>query len=92
MWRPIFYIVPPSASVAGKIWRSRTVLLRLTPARNPGEHARESGMAIENKGFDLKKPVLMLSAAVIVLGAAPASADDWTDITTNVTVPVDTAC
>jgi len=48
-------------------------------------------MATENKGFDLKKPVLMLSAAVIVLGAVPASADDWTDITTGVTVPVDTA-
>jgi hypothetical protein len=48
-------------------------------------------MATENKGFDLKKPVLMLSAAVIVLGAAPALADDWTDITTGVTVPVDTA-
>ncbi len=48
-------------------------------------------MATENKGFDLKKPVLMLSAAVILLGAAPAWADDWTDITTGVTVPVDTA-
>ncbi len=48
-------------------------------------------MATENKGFDLKKPVLMLSAAVIVLGAAPASADNWTDITTALTVPVDTA-
>ena len=39
----------------------------------------------------MKTPVLMLTAAVIALGAAPASADDWTDITTNVTVPVDTA-
>jgi len=48
-------------------------------------------MATENKGFDLKKPVLMLSAAVIVFGAAPALADDWTDITTGVTVPIDTA-
>ncbi len=48
-------------------------------------------MATENKGFDLKKPVLMLSAAVIALGAAPAWADDWTDITTAVTVPIDTA-
>jgi hypothetical protein len=48
-------------------------------------------MATGNKGFDLKKPVLMLSAAVIALGAVPAAADDWTDITTGVTVPVDTA-
>jgi hypothetical protein len=48
-------------------------------------------MATDNKGFVLKKPVLMLSAAVIALGAAPAAADDWTDITTGVTVPVDTA-
>src|SRR5437868_129488 len=87
----MLYIDTPIASAAWKIWRSRTVLMRLTPARNPGEHTRESEMATENKGFDLKKPVLMLSAAVIVLGAAPALADDWTDITTGVTVPVDTA-
>lgn len=42
-------------------------------------------------GFALKKQFLMLSAAVAIFAATPALADDWTDITEALTVPVNTA-
>ena len=43
------------------------------------------------QGFDLNKQILMLSAAALALTVGSARADDWTDITTALTVPVDTA-
>ncbi|MBV9989777.1 MAG: autotransporter outer membrane beta-barrel domain-containing protein [Alphaproteobacteria bacterium] len=39
----------------------------------------------------MKKQVLLLSVAVAALAASPAFADDWTDITTALNVPIDTA-
>src|SRR6185312_5640731 len=43
------------------------------------------------KGLVLKKQVLLLSVAVAALAASPAFADDWTDITTALNVPINTA-
>jgi len=49
--------------------------------------------AIENKGFDLRKQILLLSVALCALSASPAFAqlDPLDDITTTLTAPIDTA-